>query len=267
MAEMERSTMRLRGVKGTCDLAILNLAVCHSRLLPGSTTEDFLNRVMNVVAARDQYNVVDPIEIIMQFLPESERAKGPDWVASQPVGPILVSAAYCVRALSDLKSGYKDLAWANTADAMFWCGVANSSKGMDEVIAIMKIAARKEGAAEVMTEKGKTGAQARSEAYRPLRDFVFDYARRPGAKWVSRSHAAGVITPKALEFYREHNALVQARTKAKEEARADGRSIEHSEDVALLPKIREDGFQRTVDGWLKEMPDATQLFPSNKGKK
>ncbi|MCS0612588.1 hypothetical protein NX783_07510 [Massilia kyonggiensis] len=141
----------VRDVKQMCDLAMLNLAACHAALRPGSTTKDFLREVMDMVAKYDSPSVVDPIGIIMQFLAPELRAKGVDWVAGQPFGPILVSAAYCVRARANLKSGFNELAWSNAADAMFWCGVANTSKGVGALTFKVQIEGYAEGEAQAVS--------------------------------------------------------------------------------------------------------------------
>lgn len=227
MTETKKVQAPERGVKQMCDLAMLNLAACHAALKPGSTTTDFLREVMDMVARYDSPSVVDPIEIIMQFLAPELRAKGVAWVAEQPFGPILVSAAYCVRARASLKDGFNELAWSNTADAMFWCGVANSSKGVGALISKVHTEARAEGEAQAVSENAKSGAAARSDAWQPIREFALRYVRRPGMKWDSRSHAAEVVAKATLEFCNGRKALADAKAAEikfeKQKAREAGR--------------------------------------------
>ncbi|WP_198118792.1 hypothetical protein [Massilia rhizosphaerae] len=268
MTETKKPQAPERGVKQMCDLAILNLATCHAELRPGSTTKDFLREVMDMVAKHDSPSVVDPIGIIMQFLGAELRAKGVDWVAAQPFGPILVSAAYCVRARANIKSGFNELAWSNMADAMFWCGVANTSKGVGALISEVQTEARAEGEAQAASENAKSGAAARSDAWQPIREFALRYARRPGMKWDSRSHAAEVIAKATMEFCNEQKALADAKAAEikveKQKAREAGKAYQGDDKVTRLPNIKPKSFGRTVDGWLKDMPDAVNLFPSSR---
>jgi hypothetical protein len=265
MKETKKPQAPIRSSKQMCDLAMLNLAACHAELRPGSTTKDFLREVMDMVAKYDSPSVVEPMEIVMQFLGPELREKGVDWVAGQPFAPILVSAAYCARARANLRSGFDELAWSNTADAMFWCGVANSGKRIGSLIFEVETEARAEGEAQAVSENGKSGAAARNDAWQPIREFALQYARRPGMKWDSRSHAAEVVAKATLTFCDEQAALADAKeAEIKVEQRAAreaGKTYQGDRKVIRLPKIKPKSFVRTVDGWLKEMPDAAQLFP------
>ncbi|MTW14187.1 hypothetical protein GM658_26580 [Pseudoduganella eburnea] len=176
-----KSPRPVRDVKQMCDLAILNLAACHAELKPGATVHDFLREVMEMVAKYDCPSVVNPIEIVMQFLTPDLQEKGVDWVTAQPFGPILISAAHCNRALASLKSGLRDLAWANTADAMYWSGVANTGKGVDALIYKSMAVVRAEGEAQAMSENAKSGATV--ELHRKLTHHPHKFASESDPRW------------------------------------------------------------------------------------
>ena len=249
-------------------MVMLNLAACYAELKPGSSTKDFINEVMELVKAKDNSSVVDPVEIVTQFFSPEETAKGRDWVATQPSGPMLISATFCARARASLNRGFEELTWSNTADAMFWCGVASSRTRIDEIIFKTEREARAEGEAKAMAVNAKSGAVARSHAWQPIREFAFQYARRPGVSWESRSHAADVIAKATLNFCREQEALADAKSEEirilMQSARDAGKPYQGETKVARLPQIKTKSFVRTVDGWLKEMPDSTRLFPAAK---
>lgn len=254
--------VRVRDVEQMCEYVLLSLAVCTAELRPGSKLKDFSRDVVYNVTEYDNSAVVDPLEIVMQFIPPELRAKGVDWVAQQAFAPIFISATYCVRAQTNSVEGCKDLAWANTADAMFWCGVASAGRGISKIAA----KSRAEGEAKVLSETAKSGGTARSDGWQPLREFAFARARRSEMKWASRSHAAEVIAKATFEFREEKMALAASMETeikiAKQSAREAGMPYQGDVKVTRLPKIKLKSFVRTVDTWLKEMPDAASLFPS-----
>jgi hypothetical protein len=228
------------------DITLSNLGNCYSTLKPGAKTEDFIREILNVVGTMDDPAVESPIEIMMQFVSASDKARGPNWVASSPYGSLIVSCVYCLRAMRASTAGNQGLAWSYMADARYWCGVSVSSKG----IAGAQELTREQAADKALMRQAQAGAEARNETFNLLRQYIYEQARKPGSCWQSRSHAAEVISKMALTCIREEKAL----------AEAEGRS-------SKLPMPRsEQGFRRTVDSWLKDMPDALSLFPAKKSK-
>lgn len=224
-----------------CDLALHMLAACHVELRPGSTAEEFHLKTMALVKRYDDPSIVDPVEIVMQFVSDELRAKGAEWIATYPPGPMLISAAYCVRAQISFRGGFSELAWSNTAQAMFWCSVASASKRIDAIILEATKGARADGEAQANSNKGRLGAEKRSQAYEPLREIAREHVRRPDVKWSSRSHAVRAVM-RELQRFCEDKVVVG--------------------EVHLAPPI-----SATVDKWLREMPDAASLFPSKKAAK
>lgn len=234
MAEMKALQQPPFNAKQMCDLAMLNLAECYAEIKPGSTVKNFLKEVMDVVKQRDNPAVVDPVEIVMQFFSPEETAKGLDWVATQPSGAMLISAAYCARAILGLGRESNELTWSNTANAMFWCGVANSRKRIDSLIVKVEVGARAEGEAQAISKKAKKGAAARNQSYEPFRAFSRQYIIQQDKKWSSRTQAANAIVA-AIKRREEYAALA---------------------DVETRPPT-----PKTVRDYLTEMPDLDSYFP------
>lgn len=216
-------------------LTLGNLSNCYAALQPGRQLADFIPGILNVVGTKDDPSIETPVEIVMQFVSEADRAKGPDWIARSPNGSLIVSCAYCLRAMRAMKSGNLNLAWSYMADARYWCGVAISCKGIDEARERTIV----ETSAEALATKARSGAEARNKAYEPVRERVYELARerRPASGWRSRSHAVRVISDEAYAF-----------------------------SVKNGPELKKDGIGKTLDGWLAKMPDASTLFPPKRTK-
>lgn len=214
-------------------LTLGNLSNCYVALQEGRQLADFIPGILNVVGAKDDPSIETPVEIIMQFVSEADRVKGADWIASSPNGPVIVSCAYCLRALRAMKSGDTNLAWSFMADARYWCGVAVSGKGINE--------AREMAGVEIKSEIGLRGAVGRNRAFEPIRQFAYSKVvdmRPPQNGWLSRAQAVKAIKNDTLHF-------------------AEQKGIPMSKAQA----------ETTIDKWLKEMPDADVFFPNKKGVK
>lgn len=216
-------------------LTLGNLSNCYAALKPGRQMADFIPDILNVVGIKDDPSIETPVAIIMQFVSPTDKVKGEAWIARSPNSPLIVSCAYCLRALRAMKSGDLSLAWSYMADARYWSGVSVSGKGIDEAIEL----ASTEISAEALAAQARSGAQARNEAYGPVREHVYELARqrRPASGWRSRAHAVRVIRREAHQF-----SLLKG------------------------PALKEDGLSKTLDAWLKQMPDASTLFPPKKTK-
>ncbi|MGF6766025.1 hypothetical protein P3T24_006366 [Paraburkholderia sp. GAS33] len=221
------------------NLTLMNLSNCYSHAKPGAGVEDFVYEILNVIAIKDHPGIEEPIEIVMQFASEQDKAKGPDWIAKSPYGPLIVSCAYCVRALSAIRGQDVGLGWSYMADARYWCGVAISSKGIDE--------ARERTIIQTHREKGAAGGAGKGKAYEPIRQHAYKLVRdmRPPIKgWQSKAHAVNTIRQPVLDF--------SAANKLK-----DRKAVTLSESNA----------QKKLEEWLSKMPDAGDLFPPSKRNK
>lgn len=148
-----------------------------------------------------------------------------------PVAPILISIAYCAEAREHHNAERFDHAWSAMAEANYWCGVSMAGKGIPDARAQTIIAARKQTAAK--------GGESRREKYKPIIEEAYRLAREmspPKNGWKSRSQAGKAIRPAVEKF-------------------AGERDIKLTENQAL----------KTIDGWLREMPDANKLFPTKLG--
>lgn len=233
MTVSDRPARHELGLEQFISLTLGNLSNCYAALQPGRQAADFTSGILNVVGLKDNASIETPLGIIMQFVSEADKAKGEEWIAQSPNGPLIVSCAYCLRAMRTMKSGDLNLAWSYMADARYWCGVAISGKGIDE--------AREHTIAEVKREKGQLGAAGRDRAYEPVRQYAYAMTRenRPPLKgWQSRAHAVSEIKDATLQFAEQNRVQMSAN-------QAD----------------------KTIDKWLKEMPDAEMLFPEKKGMK
>ncbi|ARV17633.1 hypothetical protein AEP_00673 [Curvibacter sp. AEP1-3] len=141
--------------------------------------------------------------------------------------PIIISVAYCAEARQHQSASRLDHAWAAMAEANYWCGVAMAGVGIKSASEKTIIATKKNTAAK--------GGETRRESYEPIVEEARRLARemRPSrAGWKSRSQAGREIR-QAVESF------------------AVKKGIRLSENQAL----------KTIDGWLREMPDAGELFP------
>ncbi len=217
------------------DLTLGNLANCYSHAKPGAQVHDFIH-FLNVIAANDHPGVEVPIEIVSLFASEADKAKGPDWLAKSPYGSIIVSCAYCVRALGAIRGQDVGLGWSYMADARYWCGVAISSKGIDE--------GRDRTIVETLSQQAATGAAARDKAYEPIRQEAYRLAREmrpPRLGWQSRAHAVRTIRQPVLDF-------------------STANKVKNESAVTLS----ENNAAKKLDEWLSKMPDAAELFPPSK---
>jgi hypothetical protein len=144
---------------------------------------------------------------------------------------MVISCAYCIQAINENTNGNNELSWLYLAEARYWCGSMNTTRGIERIRDITISETRKANA-----RKGGIGSNARfdplkTEAYRLVRE------KRPSPNgWKSRSHAVRSII----------NELAAYATKNE------------------LEELSAEQAPRTIDGWLKNMPDAFVYFPAKK---
>lgn len=139
-----------------------------------------------------------------------------------------VACAYCVDVSRLLAQGERELAWWSMSEARYWCGVTLSSRGIE--------AARTTTITATIRETGRKAANAgvarrlsatKEEAFRLARES------RPQEKgWRSRRQAMLAIKDRVVAFSGQ-----------------EGRQ-----------QITKTGAEKTIYGWLAEMPDADVLF-------
>lgn len=229
---------------------LAELRRCYEYHKPSAQPTDFYQRIQVVVAMQDDPAVEMPEEIILQFL--SNKEKGKDWIEKSPLNSIIVSCVYCLRATKALKAGVLNLAWSYVADARYWCGVSLAMMGVREAYEQTVVSTTEKASIQALSAKGEAGARAQQVPYDRLREYVYAEARKPEVRWTSRSHAARVISKKAMTYVDDEEA----------NALAEGRK-------SPFPKIKSvASLKRTLEEiWLKEMPDASALFARQKPKK
>ena len=216
-----------------------NLSSCYTHRKPQATDEAFTAEVIAPIVQHDDRRVEDPTAMLMLYVSESDRAKGPDRLVKSPYGAIVLSCAYCLRATAAaFQEVDMELAWSYMADARYWCGVAISSVGIDAARERTITETREISLLEERVAKAKDGAGARNKAYEPLRQHVYSLARerRPDSGWKSRAHAVKVISEAAYQYSVQY----------------DG------------PELKKEGMGKTLDGWLAKMPGAAELFSAKK---
>ncbi|WP_417276607.1 hypothetical protein [Castellaniella sp.] len=169
----------------------------------------------------------EPIDILVRLLPHIANEKGVAYLASSSIGPILLSATYAVSAYRESLEGNADLAWSCLADARYWCGVQFAKDGMSALF--------KPAVEEAKRKQAMSGGKARASRYDPIKQFAYDQVRSRSLHnggWKSRNEAVQKIKDAVLK-----------------------RSVE--EKINLVPTQA----TKTIDKWLKEMPDADTLFP------
>jgi|GEM_PF-2394316 len=144
--------------------------------------------------------------------------------------PIILSCAYCVQAIKAHKKNERELAWAYMVDANYWCGVTLAGQGLE--------AAREHTIHATRKYTAQKGGTARADKFKDLKEEVFKLARdkRPPEKgWRSRLAATNSIKAAVLAIAEEKKCALSAQQ-----------------------------VEKTIYGWLKEMPDAKALFQHTK---
>lgn len=221
-----------------CAFIIRLLAECYAPIRPECAAEDCIWEIVDLIAKYDDPYVLNPHEIVKQFLRPELDENVLARLAQRSVGPILVSIAYCERAKRNYRLDFTTVAWSDTASAMYWCGVARTVNGVETFMDQAWMEGHTEGAAHAISKKGKSGAAGRDRKYKPLRELAHQYALLPDKKWPSQTRAAQLI---ALELQKYCEG----------QATASGEKMR-----APTP--------RTVFLWLNEIPNAVSLFPKKK---
>ena len=143
------------------------------------------------------------------------------------LAPIYISCAYCYQCKKALESNDRESAWAAMAEARFWVGVMKHRGSIQSELEFIVKESKSWAArqAAIVRSNARYG-DIKEEAYRLVRE------RRPASGWPSRRNAAMNI---------EADILVFAKFKGK------ALSVEQA--------------HTTIDGWLKDMPEASTLFP------
>lgn len=240
------------GVQAFHDITLRNLWACYLKFVPDATEEQFVAEVLNKVNANDHPGIDDPVGILKAIVSLTDQEKGDDWVATSPMGTIIVSCAYVLRASRAQKHGNPEMAWSYMADARFWCGAAIADKGIGEVI--------EQTRASTITAAAKSGNTGRQRAYAIYRLMAWRLARRkrpPLHGWRSLNHAVETIHEPFLKFV----AAVVAANERREE-KNEALPKRQQKKPVVVPKTAT--IEKRLEEWLGKMPDRAQLFPRAK---
>lgn len=191
----------------------------------------FEQDIWEPVVSLDNSEVDDPIEIVRQFLPPSDRSMARDKIDGSWWSPVMVATAYCHRAREAVVRGDHDLGWVYLVDAGYLCGSARAGNGIADAMQIAVDTIQQQGVA-VFSQVGNKAQKAESEAliaeaYRLVRE------KKPAdGLWPTIGDAASAIKPDVLAF-------------------AAKRKIKKASDGYMELRLRRA---------LGKMPDAAELF-------
>jgi hypothetical protein len=240
------------GIPAFHDITLENLWTCYLKFAPDASQKEFVAEILEKVNACDHPGIDDPLGILKSIVSKDDLEKGDDWIATSPIGTIIVSCAYVLRASRAQKHGDAEIAWSYMADARFWCGAAIADKGIGEVIEQTRASTR--------TNTAKPGNDGRNRAYNIYRRMAWRLTRRkrpPLRGWQSLDHAARTIQEPFVEFVK---AVVASN--ARREKRNELLPKNQAKKLVVIPKT--DTIERRIKSWLRDMPDRGQLFPPAK---
>jgi hypothetical protein len=144
---------------------------------------------------------------------------------------MVISCAYCIQAINENTIGNNELSWLYLAEARYWCGSMNTTRGIEKIRDITISETRKDTA----RQGGKTSSirfdLLKAEMYRLLQE-----KEPPPNGWRSRSHLA--------------RSLI-----------GDLRAYANKTGIKPLSDTE---AQTTISGWLKRRPDLPVDFPAKK---
>lgn len=145
--------------------------------------------------------------------------------------PLVISVAYCLQAQQALFNDDREKAWSCVAEARYWCGSMLTKDEFETSVKDIEKATN--------IKKAKNAADVLHEQkYGKVKNTATDLAIRlmPLDGWKSRRYASFQIFD-ALKSSGELSPLTETQA------------------------------QITIDGWLKEMPNSSELFSRSKAKK
>lgn len=196
-------------------------------LFPGKTRNHFVTEIYHHVSMLDDPTVDDSRNLLNLILKSDDPMVPLEQQPYDPILSVILSAVYLLRAIDAETQGQHEQSWNYLADATYWCGLAQGGKH----VALVQAAARKNLAVNAV---GK-----RHEGSRKTKEFAQQLARdlRPDGGWKSRIAAAREIKVKVVQF---------------------AKSLDWTMTADRVPVL--------IDQWLSQMPDANQIFPTQRKK-
>jgi hypothetical protein len=218
------------GLKARCTEIQHYLSKRYVSLKPGKTAADFVTDICSAILARDDDSVDQPLDLINLLLQPEDPSVPLEKAKADPIVPVILSAAYLLRALRAEKQAQHESGWNYLVDATYFCGLAQGGRHIDLVYA--------EAATETASARGKEGAKGKyGEAY----DSAVQYAqklateRRPKNGWPSRNQAVMAIVDDVRKFSEQ-----------------------------TWKKLTEQQAPTTIHDWLSKMPGAAEFFTEGK---
>lgn len=168
---------------------------CFYKLNPDVESGDEFHAILAAVEQFDDPAVTDPNDIVQSILSEETGAEAREIIFKSPMGPLLLSVVFCVRAMYASREDSGDRAWACMTDAYYWGGIAYwSIQNYKQLGQAARLALRKHSS---------SGGKGKASIQEPLRQFVYELVRdrvlNGGKKWPSIRNAAMTIESKYLE--------------------------------------------------------------------
>jgi hypothetical protein len=218
-------------ILAVCDMNLINLCHAYLKFRPENTETDFANAFvvpyMQAPSTRGE-----------GCLAQLREAMRNDPNGDFSLASLLTSAAYTAEAVHAVGTKEYQKAWICLSEARYWCGNFVAVPGLDDV----RTKTINKTISATHSNMSTAGGLTRSEnMYGAVKEEAYRLARskRPPVKgWQSRSHAVRTIAEDVKRF---------------------AEKIGH-------PLSQTNGDD-TIDGWLKDMPDADKLFPNRKNAK
>lgn len=211
-------------IRRSVEVVFANLAYCYKNLKPKSELRDFIPDILNIVALRDDPIIDGTLEILTQFFSPEDQQKAQEVIARTPIGPVILSCTYNLRALKAINADSRELAWSYLSEAKYWCGVAVSNKDINEILKTNLL----------NNTPYAAGGNGRADVYARYRMYAYELVRlkKPSLGWKSRADAASKIKESVDRKFDQEN-----------------------------PNYKKKGIsERKIHEWIMDMPEADQLF-------
>lgn len=174
----------------------------------------------------DDVNENDYVKIVQLMLDPEGLTINEDILVKNPICPVIISITFATRAIKAYEARKAEFAWSCLVEASFWAGKAGSAIEIGQNVKN----GRAELAGRAARVKHKSSKEIKSYAFKLVRD------RLPSKRWSSMRNAAEKILGDVNKF---------------------------CPGGAPTPRPV---ASKTVQEWLAQMPDASDLFQNFKGR-
>lgn len=230
MSESKKRQRSQLGIVARCNEISYYLSKRYATF-PGKTKMDFITDACPRIQAMDDGTTDEPRALLDLLLKSDDPDVPLAELPSDPMFPLVLSAAFLLRAMTAARDGQDERGWNYLADAAYWCGLAQAGRHAALVQA--------EAVSNANKAKSKKAVNQRHEPERQTMEFAWQRVRElcPEGGWKPRVDAARKIQKEVADFAQARGWIM-----------VQGRQIE------------------LIDKWLSDMPDAHRLFPSQRRK-